>query len=110
MSELTNTLPDSVHRRLETLAGRDDLPLHQFVVSALSRRASTDYDVLPVLDAEVHGQRTAFSRLLEGLGSATFDEIQQMLDERDEAQTEPGLAPEVVARLQERIATVRASR
>ena len=54
-------------------------------------------DLLRQVESDPEG---SFSALLERLGSASFDEIQKTLDEREAVSPESELTPEVVARLQ----------
>jgi len=63
----------------------------------------------PVPEEAVQQQREAFAALLENLGQASSAEIKRVLDEREEVVPEPGLDPEVVARLRQRIADASAS-
>ncbi|MFZ1755642.1 MAG: hypothetical protein WBO46_05580 [Caldilineaceae bacterium] len=49
-------------------------------------------------------QRAAYTVRLRSLGTATFGEIEATLAEREEVEPEPGLTPDVVARLRQRIA------
>jgi hypothetical protein len=52
-------------------------------------------------------QKAAYSALLQSLGVSSFAEIQAVLAEREPAEPDPGLTPEVVSRLQQRIAKER---
>lgn len=49
-------------------------------------------------------QRASFNSLLQNLGEATFDEIEAVLAERNVVEPEVGLTPEVMMRLQKRLA------
>jgi hypothetical protein len=49
-------------------------------------------------------QRTDFAELLHNLGKASFAEIEKILQERQVVKAEKGLTPEVVKRLQRRLA------
>ena len=61
-------------------------------------------------EGAVEQQREAFAALLENLGQASSAEIKRALNEREEVTSEPGLAPEVAARLRQRIAEASTSR
>lgn len=54
-------------------------------------------------DKVIRQQRAAYIALLQSLGQASFDEIKEVLDEREEVGSETGLNPEVVEKLQKRI-------
>ena len=100
MSHLSIELPETLHQHLETLAQDEGVPLKQYVLSTLTRQATTAYTVRATSDSEVAKQRADFATLLENLGQASFSEIAKALQEREIVAPEPGLTPEVVARLQ----------
>jgi hypothetical protein len=62
-----------------------------------------------VPEEQVAQQRASFTALLQNLGQASFDEIESVLAEREPAEAEPGLSPEVVTRLKERLVEYRVS-
>jgi hypothetical protein len=62
------------------------------------------YTVQAVPEKAIAEQRAAYIALLQNLGAATFDEVGKTLAERDVAGPEPGLTPEVVEALRERMA------
>jgi hypothetical protein len=47
--------------------------------------------------------------LLQNLGQASFDEIEAVLAERESAEAELGLSPEITTRLRERLAEYQTS-
>lgn len=65
------------------------------------------YTAQAVPETEVAQQRAAFTTLLNDLGEASFAEIEKVMQEREVAEPETGLTPEVVQRLQSRIAKQR---
>lgn len=108
MSRLTLRLPQTLHTHLTDLAETEGVSLNQYIVYALSRQATMAYTVRPVSDQAVREQRASYTALLNSLGTATSEEIEATLAEREKAEPEPGLTPEVVARLRQRMAaTVR---
>lgn len=107
MSQLTVELPQTLHHQLETLAQNEGVPLGQYVLSALARQASLSYTAQAVPETEVAQQRAAFTTLLNDLGEASFAEIEKVMQEREVVGPETGLTPEVVQRLQSRIAQQR---
>lgn len=52
---------------------------------------------------EEQEQRAAYTALLQSLGPASFDEISEVLDDREVVEPEPGLTPELVARLRAKL-------
>lgn len=103
MSHLSMELPETLHQRLETLAKNEGISLNQYVLSTLTRHATAAYTVRATSESVVEKQRADFATLLENLGQASFSEIAKTLQERETVAPEPGLTPEVVARLQKLI-------
>lgn len=104
MSRLTLRLPDSLHQQLEQMAENEQISLNQYIVYALTRQLTMAYNVQPVPEKVIAEQRAAYSALLQSLGRASFDEIQQALAAREAAEPEAGLTPEVVETLRTKIA------
>jgi hypothetical protein len=104
MGWLTLRLPETLHRQLKEQARQEGVSLNQYLVYALTRHVAMAYMVTPIPEEAVQQQREAFAALLENLGQASSAEIRQALAERQEVTPEPGLDPEVVARLSQRIA------
>ncbi len=104
MSQLLLELPETLHHQLETLAQSEGMPLSQYITFALTRQATLAYNVQAVREMEVAQQRTAFAKLLQSLGQASFAEIEQVMQEREVIAPEAGLTFEIIERLQSRIA------
>lgn len=109
MSRLTLRLPESLHHQLESRARQEKVSLNQYLVYALTRHVAMAYTVTPIPEEAVQQQRELFAALLGNLGQASSAEIRHALAEREEVAPEPGLDPEVVARLRQRIAGASAS-
>lgn len=103
MSRLTVRLPDTLHQQLESLAEQEAVSLNQYIVYALTRQVTLAYTVQQVPEAVIREQRAAYNALLQSLGRATAEEIAAALDEREPAEPETGLTPEVVERLRRRM-------
>jgi hypothetical protein len=54
-------------------------------------------------DEAIAEQRAAYTALLQSLGQASVDEIKVALDQREAAQPEKDLSPEVIEKLEQRI-------
>lgn len=104
MGRLTLRLPESLHQQLESRARQEKVSLNQYLVYALTRHVAMAYMVTPIPEEAMQQQREAFAALLENLGQASSAEIKRVLNEREEVTSEPGLDPEVAARLSQRIA------
>lgn len=104
MSRLTLRLPQTLHVQLTDLAETEGVSLNQYIVYALTRQVSLAYTVQPVPEHVIAQQKASFSALLQSLGTASFDEIELLMSEREEVEPEPELTPEMVQKLQSRIA------
>lgn len=104
MSQLTLELPQTLHHQLEKLAQGEGVSLSQYILFALTRQTALSYFVQSVPEKDVAQQRSNFANLLNSLGQASFAEIEKIMQEREVVEPELGLTPEVVKRLQERIA------
>ncbi len=109
MSRLTLRLPNTLHNQIRVLAEHEKTSINQYVVYALTRQVTQAYNVQEVPDKVIREQRAAYVALLESLGQASFEDIQEILDEREEGEMEPGLNPGVVEKLRERISEARES-
>ncbi len=79
------------------------MSLNQYIVYALTRQATLAYTVQQVPEKAIREQRAAYNALLQSLGGASAGEIAAALDEREAAEPEEGLTPEVMARLRRRL-------
>jgi len=103
MSRLTLELPQTLHNQLTNLAGLEGISLDQYVIYSLTRQASMAYMVRATPEHIINQQKTSFEALLQSLGTASFDEIEQLMSEREEVDPEPGLTSDMVQKLQHRI-------
>lgn len=102
MARLSLRLPESLHQQLAEQARHEGVSLNQYLVYLLARQAPA-YTVVPVPDDEVAARKAAYARFLEGLGSATHDEILAALEAREPGNPEPGLTPEDVEWMRKRV-------
>lgn len=107
MSRLTLRLPQTLHVQLTGLAETEGVSLNQYIVYALTRQASLAYTVQPVPEHVIAQQKASFSALLQSLGTASFDEIELLMSEREAVEPEPELTPDMVQKLKNRIAQKR---
>lgn len=103
MSRLTLRLPDSLHKQLVRQAERENVSLNQYLVYLLAQRSTSGYHVHLRDEDNVARQERDYNRLLEDLGPATYPEIRTALEVREPADPDPGLTPEIVDRIRERI-------
>ena len=103
MGRLTLRLPGTLHSLLESLARKEGVSLNQYIVYALTRQSTLAYIVQAIPEKEIEQQKYAYAALLESLESASFHEIEKVMQEREKVDPEPGLSPEMVARLERRL-------
>jgi len=104
MSQVTLDIPETLFRLLEAQARREGVLLDRYLVEALARQASAVYTVQSIPESAIAEQRTQYAALLQSLGRASYEEIERTLAERELAEPDSGLTPEVVSRLRERLA------
>lgn len=104
MSRLTLRLPETLHRQLETLANYEEVSLNQYIVYALTRQATVAYTIQTLPEKIIAQEKVAYVALLQSLGQASFDEINQAMMAREQVEAENGLTPEIVKAIQSRIA------
>ena len=102
MRRLTLRLPATLHDQLAALAQGEAVSLNQYIVYALTRQVTLAYTVQPVADGQIKEQKAAYTALLQGLGQATFPEVERALAGRQKVKPEKGLTPEVVKALSRR--------
>ncbi len=105
MSRLTLRLPNSLHSQVRSLAENENISINQYVVYALTRQVTQAYDVLQIPEKAIQEQRATYRILLERLGENSFEEIQAVLDEREEVEPSTGLDAETMAKMRERISS-----
>jgi uncharacterized protein (DUF1778 family) len=103
MSRLTLRLPETLHHQLAQLAEGEGISLHQYIVYALTRQATSAYSVQAIPELAVAQQREAFNALLHRLGQASSTEAESSLTEREVVEPEKELSAEVIAKLKKQI-------
>jgi HicB family len=103
MSRLTLRLPETLHQHLVHLAEGEGVSLNQYIVYALTQQVSSAYSVQVLSAPDVQQQKQSFSKRLQELGTASPEEIQAILAERETVEPEKGLNADVIHHLQQRI-------
>ncbi|MBE9176475.1 toxin-antitoxin system HicB family antitoxin [Synechocystis salina LEGE 06155] len=105
MSRLTLRLPESLHQQLSHQASQEGISLNQYIVYALTRQITQQYLFKPVLPEDIEKQQASFLSLLNNLDTATSEDIQLALEEREIVASEDELTPDTVAQFQQKIKT-----
>ncbi len=109
MSVLTLELPETLHQQLEAQARSEGVALTQYVLTALSQRASFHYRKEALPPEAAQQQQESFNNLVASLRNVPEAELDQILAEREPAETKSELSPEIVERVKARIQSKRAS-
>ncbi len=108
MGQIMLQLPETLQKELETRANDEGIALAQYIVYTLTRQVDSGYFVRVVLPEEVAQQWQQFQALRESWGeAASEEEVDAFLAVREMAEPEPELTPELVAKVQARIAAAR---
>jgi response regulator of citrate/malate metabolism len=111
MSELTIQMPETLRSQLDHLASEEGIPLNQYVLYALTRQVTSGYIVRRVPLEEVQKQSEEFAAIRQRWKDMASDkDVDQILAEREIAEPEPGLTPELVAKIQTMITAARSQR
>ena len=103
MSRLTLRLPETLHQQLTNLAEGEGISLNQYIVYALTRQVSSAYAVETILQEDIAKQQENFDNLLIQLKTADDQEIGNVLAQREIANPEPKLTPDIIDRLKTKI-------
>jgi hypothetical protein len=104
MNQLSISLPNTLYEQLTVLANGEGISLGDYILYALTRQATLAYTSHPLPENNIVQQRTSFNALCQNLGHASSDEISTVLAEREVVKPETELNPDVIKRLQKRIA------
>jgi hypothetical protein len=103
LSEVTLQLPKTLRRNLETLAEREEVPLAQYIIYVLSCRIPGGYTVQVVPEDDATAQKASFDDFLKKWGKISASEADRILEERENAEPEVDLTPELISKLQKRL-------
>jgi hypothetical protein len=98
MNNVTLTLPDTIYRQLVLLAQNENLSLSQYLLNAMTAHAVANYRVRATSEPERLQQRAEFLALLDRLGTASEEEIDRALAEREPIEPEPELDAETISK------------
>ena len=104
MSRLTLKLPETLHQQLANLAKEEGISLNQYIVYALTRQVTTAYTVEKISEEKIEQQHDNFNHLIVNLGKADSKEIEAILSQRETANPEAKLTPDIVKALRSKIA------
>jgi HicB family len=104
MSRVTLQLPETLHRHLASQAQLEGVSLQQYILYTLTRQLAYSYTVQVVSEEAVAQQQTQLAALLAAMGQADPEALTTALAAREPSAPEPDLTPDVLRRLQARLA------
>lgn len=108
MSEILLKLPETLYNQLTLIAKEEGISLGQYILYSLTHQVSSGYRLVRVPPAEVAKQEQEYRELRARWKSIAADEdIDKLLAEREMAEPEPELTPEIVAKVQAKIDAAR---
>ena len=93
------TLPDSIYRQLEWFAQTEGLPLSQYLLNAMTAHAVANYRTHTISEPDRLQQRADFLALLDRRGTASEEDIDRVMAEREPVAPEPELSAETVSKV-----------
>ena len=103
MAQLTLELPDTLHHQLEGLAQHEGVQLTHYILYILTRQVDSVYTVQVVPEDVVAEQEANYLALRQQWGKASPQQVEEVLAKREMIEPEPGLRPEVIEKLRQRI-------
>ncbi len=103
MSQIEINLPETLLCQLEITARREGISLEQYILFALTRQTMLASVIRGVPEEDPEYQHKDFAERIKRLGKASSKEAEKILREREHVEPEPGLGPEIVSRLKNRI-------
>ncbi len=107
MGQVEINLPETLRYHLEIIAQKEKMPLNQYIVYALTRQAMLGSMFHSLSEEDRARQRQDFEERLQRLGEVSSEDLEMVLKEREPVEPDPDLDPEVISRLQNRIAEAR---
>jgi len=108
MTEVTLQVPDTLYYRLDLLAQEEGVALNQYILYVLTRQVTTGDVIKRVSPEEIKKQEAEYMALRSRWRALAVDkDVDQILAEREIAEPEPELTPELIAKVQARIAAAR---
>jgi hypothetical protein len=104
MSKVEISVPDTLFYQLQSMAMKEGVSLEQYIVFALTRQTMLTPAIHKVPKKDVERQCKDFTERMKRLGKSSPEELEKTLRERERVEPEPDLNPEIVARLEQRIA------
>lgn len=103
MSRLTLRLPETLHEQLAKLAEKEGVSLNQYIVYSLTRQIGASYSIQVATESEVSQQEVALNQWIQSSEKCSDAEAAEILAERDFAEKEIRLDPEMVTRFRQMI-------
>lgn len=103
MTDLNLKLPETLHQELLNLANQEGVSLNQYIIYALTRQVTNNYNVVVAKQVELERQQEYFTELKSQLGKADQQKVTEVLSKREVVEPESELTPDIVEILREKI-------
>jgi len=99
MAQIQIHIPETLRHQLENISQNEGISLNQYIVYALTRQVMLTPLIHKVPEEDILYQHKDFMERIERLGWVSSDDVQKILEEREPADPEPDLKPEIILRL-----------
>ncbi len=103
MAQLMLELPDTLHHQLEGLAQREEVQLTQYILYILTHQVRSVYTVRIMSEESISEQKAAYLALGQQWGKASSTQVEEVLAKQEVVEPEPGLKPELIEKVGQRI-------
>jgi hypothetical protein len=107
MRRVTLRLPETLFKRLELLADSEGVSLNQYLIYSLTQHVARAYRVDPVPKDEIARQHAQYHELIEALGAVSDRDFDAILAEGEPVESDTQLDPDLVARVEAKIAAAK---
>ncbi len=109
MANIQINIPDTLRYQLEYISQNEGISVEKYIVYALTRQIMLTPLIHKVPEKDVAYQHHDFTERIRRFGKVSYDELENILEERETAIPEPALKPEVISRLKQRITDAKKS-
>ena len=104
MSQIEISIPDTLLVQLKATARKEGVSLEQYVLFVLTRQVMLTPAIRKLSEKNAELQHKGFIERINRLGKATSAELEEVLQERESVEPDPGLEQETVSRFKNQIA------
>jgi DNA-directed RNA polymerase specialized sigma54-like protein len=103
MSQIEISIPDTLLVQLKKTARKEGVSLEQYILFALTRQTMLSPAIHKLSEKDAESQHKDFTERINRLGKTSSEELEEILQERESVEPDPGLEQETVLRFKNRI-------